>query len=144
MSKWECGNGFPDLDNIGKLAAFFDISIDELLQAKEKDKSETVSEEQILQLQEGNSPLINCYEDIVVYSSYMDSPLINRLTVKYMDTITQFEEIFYLLDYFTQETLQKLCLYHKEKIAEDTDLSLLLGRISNDSFSALCESKQAR
>ena len=41
--------------------------------------------------------------------------LINRLTVKYMDTITQFEEIFYLLDYFTQETLQKLCLYHKEK-----------------------------
>ena len=141
---WECGNGFPDLDNIGKLAAFFDISIDELLQAKEKDKSETVSEEQILQLQEGDSPLINCYEDIVVYSSYMDSPLINRLTVKYMDTITQFEEIFYLLDYFTQETLQKLCLYHKEKIAEDTDLSLLLGRISNDSFSALCESKQAR
>ena len=140
----ETGNGFPDLDNIGKLAAFFDISIDELLQAKEKDKLETVSEEQILQLQEGNSPLINCYEDIVVYSSYMDSPLINRLTVKYMDTITQFEEIFYLLDYFTQETLQKLCLYHKEKIAEDTDLSLLLGRISNDSFSALCESKQAR
>ena len=59
VSKWECGNGFPDLDNIGKLAAFFDISIDELLQAKEKDKSETVSEEQILQLQEGNSPLIN-------------------------------------------------------------------------------------
>lgn len=81
---------------------------------------------------------------LFVYSSYMDSPLINRLTVKYMDTITQFEEIFYLLDYFTQETLQKLCLYHKEKIAEDTDLSLLLGRISNDSFSALCESKQAR
>ena len=75
VSKWECGNGFPDLDNIGKLAAFFDISIDELLQAKEKDKSETVSEEQILQLQEGNSPLINCYEDIVVYSSYMNSPL---------------------------------------------------------------------
>ena len=144
MSKWECGNGFPDLDNIGKLAAFFDISIDELLQAKEKDKSETVSEEQILQLQEGNSPLINCYEDIVVYSSYMNSPLINRLAEKYMDTITQFEEIFYLLDYFTQETLQKLCLYHKEKIAENTDLSLLLGRISNDSFSALCESKQAR
>lgn len=65
VSKWECGNGFPDLDNIGKLAAVFDISIDELLQAKEKDKSETVSEEQILQLQEGNSPLINCYEDIV-------------------------------------------------------------------------------
>lgn len=57
---------------------------------------------------------------LFVYSSYMDSPLINRLTVKYMDTITQFEEIFYLLDYFTQETLQKLCLYHKEKIAEDT------------------------
>ena len=55
VSKWECGNGFPDLDNIGKLAAFFDISIDELLQAKEKDKLETVSEEQILQLQEGNS-----------------------------------------------------------------------------------------
>ena len=126
------------------MAAFFDISIDELLQAKEKDKSETVSEEQILQLHEGDSPLINCYEDIVVYSSYMDSPLINRLAEKYMDTITQFEEIFYLLDYFTQETLQKLCLYHKEKIAEDTDLSLLLGRISNDSFSALCESKQAR
>ena len=50
----------------------------------------------------------------------MDSPLINRLTVKYMDTITQFEEIFYLLNYFTPETLQKLCLYHKEKIAEDT------------------------
>ena len=75
VSKWECGNGFPDLDNIGKLAAVFDISIDELLQAKEKDKSETVSEEQILQLQEGNSPLINCYEDIVVYSSYMNSPL---------------------------------------------------------------------
>ena len=75
VSKWECGNGFPDLDNIGKLAAVFDISIDELLQAKEKDKSETVSEGQILQLQEGNSPLINCYEDIVVYSSYMNSPL---------------------------------------------------------------------
>lgn len=68
VSKWECGNGFPDLDNIGKLATVFDISIDELLQAKEKDKSETVSEEQILQLQEGNFPLINCYEDIVVYS----------------------------------------------------------------------------
>ena len=88
--------------------------------------------------------MINCYEDIVVYSSYMNSPLINRLAEKYMDTITQFEEIFYLLDYFTQETLQKLCLYHKEKIAEDTDLSPLLGRISNDSFLALCESKQAR
>ena len=31
VSKWECGNGFPDLDNIGKLAAVFYISIDELL-----------------------------------------------------------------------------------------------------------------
>ena len=112
VSKWECGSGFPDLDNIGKLAAVFDISIDELLQSKERDKPETVSEEQILQLQGGNSPLINCYEDIVVYSSHMGRRVINRLAEKYMDTITQFEEIFYLLDYFTQKTLQRLCLYH--------------------------------
>lgn len=148
VSKWECGNGIPDLDNIGRLAEIFDISIDELLMAEEKDKSEAVSEEQnviteeqMMQLQKSNSPLINSYEDIVVYSSHLSDTLINRFAEEYMDTITQFEEIFYLLDHFTQETLQKLCLYHKDKIMEDIDLTLLLGRIDSDCFSALCDCK---
>lgn len=127
VSKWECGNGIPDLDNIGKLAEIFDISIDELLTAKEKEERETISEAQILQLQKSNSPLINSYEDIVVYSSHLSNTLINKLADEYIDTITQFEEIFYLADYFTQETLQKLCLYHKDKLMPDTDLSPLLG-----------------
>lgn len=144
VSKWECGNGIPDLDNIGRLAEIFDISIDELLMAEEKDKQKIqlqkgITEEQMMQLQKSNSPLINSYEDIVVYSSHLSDTLINRFAEEYMDTITQFEEIFYLLDHFTQETLQKLCLYHKDKIMEDTDLTLLLGRIDSDCFSALCD-----
>ena len=170
VSKWECGNGIPDLDNIGRLAEIFDISIDELLMAEEKDKAKDkpdavseeqnvrcrrgvvseeqkiqlqkgITEEQMMQLQKSNSPLINSYEDIVVYSSHLSDTLINRFAEEYMDTITQFEEIFYLLDHFTQETLQKLCLYHKDKIMEDIDLTLLLGRIDSDCFSALCDCK---
>lgn len=158
VSKWECGNGIPDLENIGRLAEIFDISIDELLMAEEKDKAKdkpeavseeqnvhcqrgVVSEEQKIQLQKSNSPLINSYEDIVVYSSHLSDTLINKFAGEYMDTITQFEEIFYLLDHFTQETLQKLCLYHKDKIMEDIDLTLLLGRIDSDCFSALCDCK---
>lgn len=142
VSKWECGNGLPDLDNIGKLAEIFNVSIDELLMAEEKDKREATSDEQILQLWKGNSPLVNCYEDIVVYSSHLSNALINQLANEFIDSITQFEEIFYLLDYFTQETLQKLCLYHKDKITEDTDLSLLLGQIDNSSFLTLCECRR--
>lgn len=148
VSKWECGNGVPDLENIGRLAEIFDISIDGLLMAEAKDKPEAaseeqmmklVSEEQIMQLQNSDSPLINSYEDIVVYSSHLSDSLINRFADEYMDTITQFEEIFYLLDHFTQDTLQKLCLYHKDKIMADTDLTLLLGRIDSNCFSALCD-----
>lgn len=129
VSKWECGNGLPDLDNIGKLARIFDISIDELLLGEENDKKDAMTEEEDLQLQANISSLINCYEDIVVYSSHLDSSLINKLAEEYIDTIAQFEEILYLLDCFTQETLQKLCLYHKEKIVADTDLSVLLGLV---------------
>ena len=142
VSKWECGNGIPDLDNIGKLAEIFDISIDELLLGEESDKREAVFEEQILQLQKSDYPLINSYEDIVVHSSHLSSAIINELAIEFIDTITQFEEILYLLDDFTQETLQKLCLYHKEKIVADTDLSLLLGRIDSDCFTVLCECRQ--
>lgn len=141
VSKWECGNGIPDLDNIEKLADLFNVSIDELLLGNEKAKRETVSDEHILQLRKSDFPLINSYEDIVVHSSYLSSAMINNLAIEFIDTITQFEEILYLLDDFTQETLQKLCLYHKEKIAVDTDLSVLLGRIDSDCFSVLCECK---
>ena len=104
VSKWECGNGIPDLDNIGKLAELFDVSIDKLLMGKEREEQAMVSDEQILQLQKGNCPLINSYEDIVVYSSHLSSASINKFANEFIDTITQFEEIFYLLDYFTQET----------------------------------------
>ena len=142
VSKWECGNGIPDLDNIGKLAEIFDISIDELLLGEESDKREAVFEEQILQLQKSDYPLINSYEDIVVHSSHLSNAVINELAIEFIDTITQFEEILYLLDDFTQETLQKLCLYHKEKIVADNDLSLLLGRIDSDCFTVLCECRQ--
>lgn len=141
VSKWECGNGIPDLDNIVKLARIFDVSIDELLLGEENGKQDVVTEEQILQLQKGDHSIINSYEDIVVHSSHLNGAVINKLAIEFIDTITQFEEILYLLDDFSQETLQKLCLYHKEKIAADTDLSLLLGRIDNDCFSALCECK---
>lgn len=141
VSKWECGNGIPDLDNIEKLAKTFDISIDELLFGAGSGKIDAVTEEQVLQLQVGSHAIINSYEDIVVQSSHLSSDAINKLAIEFIDTIAQFEEILYLLDDFTQETLQKLCLYHKEKIVADTDLSLLLGRIDNDCFSALCERK---
>ena len=152
VSKWECGNGIPDLDNIGKLAEVFDISIEELLTGGEKEKREDISREQtlqpicdaqIMQLQESGASLIHSYEDLVVYSSQLSDPLINRLAGELTDTITQFEEILYLLDRFTPETLQKLCLYHKDKIRSDTDLSLLLGRISDESFSVLCECRDS-
>ena len=142
VSKWECGNGIPDLDNIGKLADIFDISIDELLLGEERDRREAVSEEQILQLQKSDHPLINSYEDIVVHSCCLGRDMINKLAIEFIDTITQFEEIMYLLNDFSQETLQKLCLYHKEKIVADTDLSLLLGRIDSDCFTVLCECKR--
>ena len=88
VSKWECGNGIPDLDNIGKLAEVFDISIEELLTGGEKEKREDISREQtlqsicdaqIMQLQESGAPLIHSYEDLVVYSSQLSDPLINRL-----------------------------------------------------------------
>lgn len=136
VSKWECGNGVPDLDNIGRLAEIFQISIDELLTGKPKDEQKTISEdEQVLQFQ------INSYEELVVYSSHLSNALINKIAVEVMDTITEFEEIIYLMDYFTLETLQKLCLYHKDKIRADTDLRLLLGKIDKETFSILCESK---
>lgn len=108
-----------------------------------EEEREAVSDEEILQLQQGNYPPINSYEDIVVHSSHLSSALINRLADEYIDTIAQFEEIFYLLDSFTQETLQKLCLYHRDKIMADTDLSLLSGRIDSGSFSVLCECRRA-
>ena len=142
VSKWECGNGIPDLDNIGKLARLFEVSIDKLLMAREGEEQRMASEEQILQLQKGNRPLINSYEDIVVYSSHLSRASINKFASEFIDTITRFEEIFYLSDYFTRETLQNLCLYHKDKISADTDLSQLLGRIDNDSFAVLCECRQ--
>lgn len=142
VSKWECGNGIPDLDNIGKLAELFDISIDELLLGEERNKRDTVSEEQILQLEKGDYSFIKSYEDIVVHSSNLSRAMINELAIEFIDTITRFEEIIYLLDDFTQETLQRLCLHHRGKIAADTDLSPLLGRIDSNCFSALCECKQ--
>lgn len=152
VSKWECGNGIPDLDNIGKLAEVFNISIEELLAGGKRNKQEAAAVEQtmqpvcdaqIMQLQESGASLIHSYEDLVVYSSQLSDPLVNRLAGELIDTIAQFEEILYLLDRFTPETLQKLCLYHKDKIRADTDLSLLLGRISDESFSVLCECRDS-
>jgi len=52
----------------------------------------------------------------------------NKIAVEVMDTITEFEEIIYLMDYFTLETLRKLCLHHRDKIRADTDLRPLLGK----------------
>lgn len=144
VSKWECGNGVPDLDNIEKIADIFNISIDELLLGNEKTKQGTTSDEQILQFQKSDYPLVNSYEDIVIHSCHLSSAMINELAIEFIDTIMQFEEIIYLLNDFTQETLQKLCLYHKEKITAETDLSLLLGRIDSDCLSALCECRQGK
>ncbi len=42
ISKWEQGDGLPDLNNIVKLAEIFDISLDELVLGK---STELVSEE---------------------------------------------------------------------------------------------------
>lgn len=142
VSKWECGNGIPSIENIGELAEVFEISIDELLGAGGRKEQEAMTAEQIWQLQESNSPLINSYEDIVVYSSHLSCAAINRLAEKFIDTITQFEEIIYLMDYFTPELLQKMCLYHKDKIMPDTDLSPLSGQIDNDCFVTLCRCRQ--
>lgn len=100
--------------------------------------------EQILQFQKSDYPLVNSYEDIVIHSCHLSSAMINELAIEFIDTIMQFEEIIYLLNDFTQETLQKLCLYHKGKITADIDLSLLPGRIDSDCFSALCECRQGK
>ena len=37
VSKWENGNAYPDIQLLPKIARFFDISIDELLQVKKLD-----------------------------------------------------------------------------------------------------------
>lgn len=100
-------------------------------------------DKQIILLQKSGSPLIRSYEDIVVYSSHMGNDLIDRLADEFVGTINEFEEIYYLIDRFSRQTLQRLCLYHKEKVTANTDLSPLLGRIDDDCLSALIKTEKS-
>lgn len=36
ISKWENGNSYPDLDNLVKLSAYYEVSIDDLLKENQK------------------------------------------------------------------------------------------------------------
>ncbi|WP_350467347.1 helix-turn-helix domain-containing protein [Carnobacterium sp.] len=39
ISKWETGNGYPDLDNLVKLSVYYEVSIDDLLKENQKLKN---------------------------------------------------------------------------------------------------------
>ena len=86
---------------------------------------------------------INCYEDVVVYSSSLSLELINYYAYKYRDSIIDFEEIFYLLSYFTPNVLEKICLDCITKISKNTDLCLLRGRISDKLYKTLTEKRDS-
>lgn len=45
VSRWECGNGYPDLENLILLSKIYGISVDELL--KGKDESDRVLAEKV-------------------------------------------------------------------------------------------------
>ncbi|MEK6263649.1 MAG: helix-turn-helix domain-containing protein [Clostridium sp.] len=55
ISKWENGNSYPDLDNLVKLSAYYEVSIDELL--KENQKLKKKIEENKVKIEENYQKL---------------------------------------------------------------------------------------
>ncbi len=45
VSKWEQGNSTPDIDNIGKLAEFYGVSIDSLVKGEAQEEAENATAE---------------------------------------------------------------------------------------------------
>ena len=45
VSKWEQGNSTPDIDNIGKLAEFYGVSIDSLVKGEAQEEAENTTAE---------------------------------------------------------------------------------------------------
>ena len=44
ISKWECGNGSPDVETLNKIANIFEISVDELLNENSKNSEEIITD----------------------------------------------------------------------------------------------------
>ncbi|WP_084676217.1 helix-turn-helix domain-containing protein [Carnobacterium pleistocenium] len=55
ISKWENGNSYPDLDNLVKLSAYYEVSIDDLLKENQKLKKKTEEKGQKLNFIHGNN-----------------------------------------------------------------------------------------
>lgn len=55
ISKWENGNSYPDLDNLVKLSAYYEVSIDDLLKENQELKKKTEENGQKLNFIHGNN-----------------------------------------------------------------------------------------
>lgn len=55
ISKWENGNSYPDLDNLVKLSAYYEVSIDDLLKENQELKKKTEEKGQKLNFIHGNN-----------------------------------------------------------------------------------------
>ena len=100
-----------------------------------------LSEKLISKIQSGKKPLIMKFEDLVVHSDKLSNEMINTLAEEYCSTIVEFEEILYLLDYLTSETLGKLCTLNKEKIKLNTDLSVLIKKVTPEVLEILYDTQ---
>ncbi len=60
ISKWECGNGNPDIQTLSKMVEIFDISIDELINEKEKNNETHKTEQKQSKNRTPNKKLLLC------------------------------------------------------------------------------------
>lgn len=70
VSKWESGNGLPEIESLLKLSDFFNVTVDDILRAKSNEKEHT----EILYIMDRSGSMFNITQDVIGgFNSFLES-----------------------------------------------------------------------
>ncbi len=110
ITKWECGGGLPDVENLQRIAALFGVTVDELLR-EEDSIAPSVLREELDLAQYEDTGRYHARQDAAVKAHFPNAgriiPLIRRKklskTEQILDFLTQ-PGVFHLADVCTDQT----------------------------------------
>jgi transcriptional regulator with XRE-family HTH domain len=126
ISKYECGDSFPDISILIEIADVFDITLDELIESGNPSKREAAILEGAAKGQELNSSFDKqCISDIVNIAPLLKPSLLDKMAIGLAGHGIDISSIVTLAEYINDDTVVKLL----ENATYDTISEDLLERL---------------